>query len=93
MKAGSEVLNRWRTHDLPTKALAEHFRHIKYSQLNSDVFTGTIIVDWQQMLDEYRHTKKVCGFEDGTLYESALTLRHFERIVGKCNSKQITQLL
>jgi len=24
----------------PTKSLAEHFRHIKYTQLNSDVFTS-----------------------------------------------------
>ena len=31
---------------LPTKALAEHFRKIKYTQLNSDVFTGTVAVDW-----------------------------------------------
>ena len=76
---------------LPDKALAEHFRHIKYTQLNSDVFTGTVTVDWQQMIQEYRHSKKVCGFEEGSLYEAALTLRHFERIVGKCNSKQITQ--
>jgi len=29
---------------LPTKKLAEHYRQIKYSQLNSDVFTGTIAV-------------------------------------------------
>ena len=27
----------------------------------------------------------------GTLYEIALSLRNLERIVGKCNSKQITQ--
>jgi hypothetical protein len=37
---------------LPTKALAEHYRHIKYTQLNSDVFTGTVTVDWQQMIDD-----------------------------------------
>ena len=80
-----------RSKALPTKALAEHFQHIKYSQLNSDVFTGTVTVGWQQMLSEYRHSKKVRGFIEGTLYEAALTLRHFERIVGSCNSKQITQ--
>ncbi len=34
---------------LPSKALAEHFRQIKYVQLNSDVFTGTVTVDWPQM--------------------------------------------
>ena len=34
---------------LPSKALAEHYRQMKYAQLNSDVFTGTVTVDWQQM--------------------------------------------
>ena len=34
---------------LPTKTLAEHYHQIKYTQLNSDVFTGTITVDWQQI--------------------------------------------
>ena len=76
---------------LPSKALAEHYRHIKYTQLNSDVFTGTVSVDWQQMVAEYRHDKQVAGVVEDTLYEVALTLRHFERIIGKCNSKQITQ--
>jgi len=28
------------------KSLAEHDRHVKYTQLNSDVFTGTVTVDW-----------------------------------------------
>ena len=76
---------------LPTKALAEHFRQIKYTQLNSDVFTGTVTANWQQMVEEYRHGKQVAGFVEASLYEVALTLRHFERLVGKCNSKQITQ--
>jgi len=76
---------------LPTKALAEHYRQIKYAQLNSDVFTGTVTVDWQQMVEEYRHDKQVAGIVEDSLYEVALTLRHFERLVGKCNSKQITQ--
>jgi len=76
---------------LPSKELAEHYRHIKYSQLNSDVFTGQVLADWNQMIDEYGETKKVQGVTEGTLYEIALTLRNFERIVGKCNSKQITQ--
>ena len=38
---------------LPSKALAEHFRQMKYAQLNSDVFTGTVTVDWSQMREEY----------------------------------------
>ena len=76
---------------LPTKALAEHYRHIKYTQLNSDVFTGTVTVDWQQMIEEYRHDKQVAGLVEASLYEEALTLRHFEHLVGRCSSKQITQ--
>ena len=76
---------------LPTKELAEHFKQIKYTQLNSDVFTGQILADWQQMVNEYREAKKVQGVTEGTLYEHSLTLRNFERIFGRCNSKQITQ--
>jgi len=76
---------------LPSKELAEHYKHIKYTQLNSDVFTGIVAADWQQMVDEYSESKKVQGVTEGTLYEIALSLRNFERLVGKCNSKQITQ--
>jgi integrase len=76
---------------LPIKELAEHYKQIKYSQLNSDVFTGVVAVDWQQIVDEYRESKKVQGVTEGTLYEIALSLRNFERLVGQCSSKQITQ--
>ena len=78
---------------LPGKELAEHFKQIKYSQLNSDVFTSIVSADWQQMVDEYREAKKVQGVTEGTLYEHMLTLRNFVRIVGKCSSKQITQTI
>ena len=43
------------------------------------------------MLEEYREAKKVQGVTEATLYETALTLRHFERLIGKCNSRQIAQ--
>jgi hypothetical protein len=35
---------------LPSKALAKHFCQIKYTQLNSDVFTGVVNSDWHQMV-------------------------------------------
>jgi len=76
---------------LPTKALAEHYRQIKYVQLNSDVFTGTVTVDWQQMIEEYAHNKKVRGDQEASIYETALTMCHFKRLVRTCNSRQITQ--
>jgi integrase len=82
---------RRKTKALPTKALAEHFRQIRYVQLNSDVFTGTVTVDWQQMIEEYTHCKKVRGDQEASIYETALTMRHFERLVGTCNSRQLTQ--
>jgi integrase len=76
---------------LPTRKLAEHYCQLKYSQLNSDVFTGIVTIGWKQMIEEYRESKKVEGVTEATLYETALTLRHFERLIGKCNSKQIAQ--
>jgi hypothetical protein len=50
---------------LHSKELAEHYKHIKYTQLNSDVFTGIVAADWQQMIDEYREAKKVRGVTEG----------------------------
>jgi len=76
---------------LPSKELAEHYKHIKYAQLNSDVFTGQVMAEWQQMHDEYMEAKKVQGVTEGTIYEIVLSLRNFERLIGKCSSKQITQ--
>lgn len=75
----------------PNKLLAEHFRQIKYAQLNSDVFVGTINVDWQQMVQEYEQSKQVAGHQETSIYEALLTLRHFERIAGPLSSKQISQ--
>jgi len=66
---------------VPTKALAEHYRQIKYSQLNSEVFTGTVTAEWDQLVEQYRHSKRVAGVTESSLYETALTLRHFERLI------------
>jgi integrase len=76
---------------LPTKALAEHFRNIKYVQLNSDVFTSVVDFDWQQMRNEYHHAKQVDGLQEVSIYEALLTLQHFERLVAPSSSRQITQ--
>lgn len=76
---------------LPSKALAEHFRHIKYTQLNSDVFTSIVSFGWDQMTDEYRQFKQVQGCQDASIYEALLTLRHFERLVDANSSREIAQ--
>ena len=52
---------------------------------------GTVTIDWQQMRQEYIHNKKVRGDQEASIYEVALTMRHFERLIGRCNSKQFTQ--
>jgi len=75
----------------PTKTLAEHFRYIKYTQLNSDVFTSIVDFDWNQMVEEYRRCKQVEGLVEASLYEVQLTLRHFRRVVDAKSSKEITQ--
>ena len=72
----------------PTKALAEHFRYIKYTQLNSDVFTSVLDFEWNQMVEEYRRCKQVEGLAEASVYEVQLTLRHFRRIVGPVHQKQ-----
>ena len=43
----------------PNKSLAEHFRHIKYAQLNSDVFTGVVDFDWHQLAEECRRVSPI----------------------------------
>jgi len=75
----------------PTKSLAEHFRHIKYTQLNSDVFTSVVDFDWRHMVEEYTQFKQVEGRREASIYEVLLTLRHLERLVGATSSKEITQ--
>jgi integrase len=76
---------------LPTKGLAEHFRHMKYAQLNSDVFTSIIDCEWHQIVEEYRHAKQVEGLQEASIYESMLTLGHFHRLTRTNSSKAITQ--
>ncbi len=76
---------------LPSRALAEHFRHMKYAQLNSDVFTSMVDFDWQPMVEEYRRFKRVEGLQEASIYEAMLTLGHFERLAGPQSSRIITQ--
>lgn len=82
---------RRRAKSFPNKALADHFAKIKYTQLNSDVYTGLVNADWPEMAEAYELSKKVAGFEKDSIYEAMLTLEHFARLVGPLNSRQITQ--
>jgi len=75
----------------PNKSLARRFRHIKYMQLNSDVFTSTIDMDWHTMVEQYNKSKQVEGLAEASMYEAMLTLRHFVRLVGPGSSEKITR--
>ncbi len=44
---------------LPSQDDAQHYRDIKYTQLNSDVFTGEVLAYWSPMIDAYREAKKI----------------------------------
>ena len=58
---------RKRAKALPSKALAKHLCQIKYTQLNSDVFTGIVSADWQQMVEEYQKAKQVEGLREASI--------------------------
>ncbi|MCE5327169.1 MAG: site-specific integrase [Planctomycetaceae bacterium] len=75
----------------PNKAVADHVCRLKYTQINSDVYAGTINAEWRQMVEEYELSKHVAGCRDTSIYEALLTLKHFKRLVGPLNSKQIVQ--
>lgn len=78
---------------LPTKALAEHYKQIKYAAINSDVFVGTAEVVWDELTAEYLRTKQVAGLAESSMYDVQLTLDHFRRLIGPASSKQLTQRL
>jgi len=96
-KAHQGMVVRWyeggkrKAKALPNKSLAEHFRHIKYTQLNADVFTSIVDLDWQHMVDEYRRFKQVEGLQEASIYEAMLTLAHLKRLAGPHSSKSVTQ--
>jgi integrase len=76
---------------LATKGLAEHFRHMKYAQLNSDVFTSIVDCEWRHVVEEYRHAKQVEGLQEASIYEGMLTLGHFKRLTKIDSSRGIAQ--
>jgi integrase len=59
--------------------------------LNSDVFTGVVAADWHQVVEEYQRAKQVEGLRAASIYETRLTLGHFERLIGPDSSKRINQ--
>lgn len=85
--------NRQYSKSLPTKKLADHFAHLKYTQLNSDVFVGQIDVPFDYLVNEYLNTYDLRGLKPASKIEARLTLNHFRRTIGQVSSKYINQPL
>jgi len=79
-----------RSKRLPNKALAEHFQHIKYTQLNQDVFIGQIRVAWDDLISLYENHKKAKGLKPTGLYETMHTLKLFATKIRKVPSTEFT---
>lgn len=75
----------------PTKSLAEHFRHIKYQQLNSDVFISAIDIPWKSLKEEFLQRFAVRGLRAASKYEAERMLSKFYDCCHPHSSKSITQ--
>lgn len=82
---------RQRTKLLPTKALAEHFKHLKYHQLNFDVFATPVKLPWPDIKREFLQRYDILGLAENTKLEARLFLDRFEKIALPRSSASIDQ--
>lgn len=75
----------------PNKNLAKHYLQLKYVQLNSDVYTGTIKIGWQELYDGYNQYKDLLGLKKNSKYEAIHTLVLFKQIIRPQNSNDVNQ--
>lgn len=75
----------------PTRELADHFAKFKYCEVNSGVFRSPVDAPWHHMVDDYLKTYDVRQCVDESRYQAALTLDHFERLIGRLSSRNMTQ--
>lgn len=76
---------------LPTKALAEHYQHIKYQQLNSDVFTSAVNLPWPEVKMEFMKRFEIHGLASETTKMAGYFLARFEKLCFPVSSLSITQ--
>jgi integrase len=73
-----------------SKKEADHYRHIKYMQLNNDVYTS-IDIPFQQAKDEYLEKYDLRGYTKKTKAEVAAVLEMFYNTHRPVSTKKITQ--
>lgn len=75
-----------------TKALADHYRSILYTQLNSDVFVGTVNTPLDTAIDEYLLTYDTRGLTASAKEQAEYSLKHLTNITGvKHGTKSLAQ--
>lgn len=75
---------------LPTKSLAEHFAHVQYQRINSDVYTSSISYPWETAVTEYlEHIKIRCRPASYKISKSVLA--RFETICLPATTVDINQ--
>lgn len=80
------------TKSFHTKALAVHYRSILYTQLNSDVFVGTVNTPLDTAIDEYLLTYDTRGLTAAAKEQAQYSLKHLTDITGiKHGTKSLAQ--
>lgn len=74
-----------------TKSLAEHFQHLLYHKLNSDVFISAIDAPWGMMIDEYLQSLDVKGRKRSTREIADRALTRFQEKTFLQSSASLTQ--
>jgi len=75
-----------------TKQEAEQFAHLKYMQLNNDVYT-TINMPWDSLKKEYLQSYDIRGLSSSSKYKAKRILKLFEEACQPQTSQSVNQKL
>jgi len=79
------------TRCLPTKTIAEHYRHIKYQELNYDVFQQSVGAVWDDAKKQYFDRFVRQGLAASTKKQSEWFFNQFEEYAHPMLTTQLTQ--
>lgn len=81
------------TRCLPTKAIADHYRHIKYQELNFEVFRQAVSMIWEDVKAIYLQRFDLEGLAVSTKKEARWFFNRFEKVFKPAETAQVTQRL
>ena len=73
------------------KATAELYKADIQIKLNAGLTASLVTVRWDYLKEQYEEAKRTAKCKETSIVEVLLTLSHFERLIGKPNSTQISQ--